>query len=120
MIVIIAIVILAGLFMIQQFGTKFVGSLFSPIILVWFLFNSVVGIYNIAKYRPVIFKAFGPNYWFSFFLRNQKGGWQALGGVVLCITGAGCCPVTYYIYREESRYQGSISAKECVFHAPCL
>ncbi|EIE24503.1 potassium transporter [Coccomyxa subellipsoidea C-169] len=87
MIVIIAIVILAGLFMIQQFGTKFVGYLFSPIILVWFLFNSVVGIYNIAKYRPVIFKAFGPNYWFSFFLRNQKGGWQALGGVVLCITG---------------------------------
>ena len=91
-IVIIAIVILAGLFLIQQFGTKFVGSLFSPIILVWFIFNTVIGVYNIAMYRPVIFKAFGPNYWFSFFLRNQTAGWQALGGVVLCITGAVSVP----------------------------
>ncbi|CAL8467497.1 g7035 [Coccomyxa elongata] len=86
-IVIIAIVILAALFLIQQFGTKFVGSLFSPVILVWFVFNTVVGLYNIIMYRPEIFKAFGPNYWFSFFLRNQQSGWQALGGVVLCITG---------------------------------
>lgn len=84
---IISIIILAALFLIQQFGTKFVGSLFSPVILVWFAFNTVVGLYNIASYRPAIFKAFGPNYWFSFFLRNQRGGWQALGGVVLCITG---------------------------------
>jgi KUP system potassium uptake protein len=87
-IVIISVIILAGLFLIQQFGTRFVGSLFSPIILVWFGFNSVVGIYNLARFRPDIFKAFGPNYWFAYFLRNQRAGWQSLGGVVLCVTGS--------------------------------
>lgn len=98
-IVIIAIVILAALFLIQQFGTKFVGSLFSPVIVVWFVFNIVVGLYNIIMFRPEIFKAFGPNYWFAFFLHNQKGGWQALGGVVLCITGANKCVLRKHPYH---------------------
>ena len=33
-------------------------------------------------------RATGPNYWFAFFLRNGTQGWNYLGGVVLCITGA--------------------------------
>ena len=40
-IVIISIIILAGLFLIQQFGTRFVGMLFSPVIILWFAFNTV-------------------------------------------------------------------------------
>ncbi|CAK0787458.1 hypothetical protein CVIRNUC_010678 [Coccomyxa viridis] len=86
-IVIIAIVIIILLFMAQQFGTGVVGSAFSPVILIWFIFNTVIGLYNIITYRPDIFKAFGPNYWFAFFLRNGRGGWDKLGGVVLCVTG---------------------------------
>lgn len=35
----ISIAIIAALFLIQQFGTKFVGSLFSPIVMVWLFFN---------------------------------------------------------------------------------
>ena len=85
---IIAIVIIILLFMAQQFGTGVVGSAFSPVILIWFIFNTVIGLYNIITYRPDIFKAFGPNYWFAFFLRNGRGGWDKLGGVVLCVTGA--------------------------------
>ena len=90
---IIAIVIIILLFMAQQFGTGVVGSAFSPVILIWFIFNTVIGLYNIITYRPDIFKAFGPNYWFAFFLRNGRGGWDKLGGVVLCVTGAAsrCC-----------------------------
>lgn len=80
--------ILIVLFLAQQFGTGVVGSAFSPIILIWFAFNTVIGLYNIITYRPDIFKAFGPNYWFAFFLRNGRGGWEKLGGVVLCVTGA--------------------------------
>ena len=56
-----------------------------------FIFNTVIGLYNIITYRPDIFKAFGPNYWFAFFLRNGRGGWDKLGGVVLCVTGAALC-----------------------------
>ena len=40
-IVIISIIILAGLFLIQQFGTHFIGMLFSPVIILWFAFNTV-------------------------------------------------------------------------------
>lgn len=86
-IVVIAVVIIILLFLVQQFGTGVVGSFFSPVILVWLIFNTVIGLYNIITYRPDIFKAFGPNYWFAFFLRNGRGGWEKLGGVVLCVTG---------------------------------
>ena len=84
---VIAIVIIILLFLVQQFGTGVVGSAFSPVILIWLIFNTVIGLYNIIAYRPDIFKAFGPNYWFMFFLRNGRGGWEKLGGVVLCVTG---------------------------------
>lgn len=36
----ISIAIIAALFLIQQFGTGFVGSLFSPIVVIWLLFNA--------------------------------------------------------------------------------
>ena len=84
---VIAVVILILLFLVQQFGTGVVGGIFSPVILVWLFFNTGIGLYNIIVYRPDIFKAFGPNYWFAFFLRNGRGGWEKLGGVVLCVTG---------------------------------
>ena len=84
---VIAVVILILLFLVQQFGTGVVGGIFSPVILIWLFFNTAIGLYNIIVYRPDIFKAFGPNYWFAFFLRNGRGGWEKLGGVVLCVTG---------------------------------
>ena len=59
----IAIAIVVLLFGVQQFGTEFVGSLFSPIITLWLSSNAVIGIYNIAKYYPPIFKAISPTFW---------------------------------------------------------
>ena len=50
-IVVISIVILIMLFLIQQFGTGVIGSTFSPIILIWFIFNTIIGLYNIITYR---------------------------------------------------------------------
>ena len=35
----ISIAIIATLFLIQQFGTGFVGSIFSPVVMVWLLLN---------------------------------------------------------------------------------
>ena len=37
--------------------------------------------------RAAIFKALSPHYLFLFFIRNGYGGWVALGGTLLCITG---------------------------------
>ena len=83
----IALAIICMLFLIQRFGTRFVGMAFSPIILIWLMCNAMIGIYNMQKYGAGVFRAFGPNYWFDYLLRNGKQGWKTLGGVVLCITG---------------------------------
>lgn len=58
-----AIAIIVVLFGIQQFGTAFVGALFSPIVSIWLLANAVLGIYNIAKWHPGIFVALSPEKW---------------------------------------------------------
>lgn len=83
----IALAIICVLFFIQRFGTRVVGSAFSPVILLWLLFNAMIGIYNMHTYGAGVFRAFGPNYWFAYLLRNGHSGWKSLGGVVLCITG---------------------------------
>lgn len=55
--------------------------------LAWFVTTPIVGVYNILKCYPGVFKAVSPHYIVEYFIQNQKEGWVALGGAVLCITG---------------------------------
>lgn len=59
--------------------------------LVWFVSTPLIGIYNIVTYYPGVFKALSPHYIIQYFQQNQKNGWVALGGVVLCVTGTSPC-----------------------------
>jgi KUP system potassium uptake protein len=86
-VVIISIVILVGLFSIQQFGTGKVGFMFAPALALWFFSLGSIGIYNIVKYDITVLRAFNPAYIYLFFKKNSKNAWSALGGCVLCITG---------------------------------
>ncbi|XP_077229251.1 potassium transporter 5-like [Tasmannia lanceolata] len=86
-IVIISVVILILLFSVQRFGTDKVGHSFAPIILLWFSFISMIGLYNIFKHDVRVLRAFNPKYIIDYFKRNGKDGWISLGGIVLCITG---------------------------------
>ncbi|GAA0170960.1 transporter [Lithospermum erythrorhizon] len=86
--VITSIVILIGLFSIQRFGTGKVGFTFAPALALWFLSLGSIGIYNMLKYGIGVVKAFNPAYIYWFFKRNGVNAWSALGGCVLCITGA--------------------------------
>lgn len=88
--VIVSIVILAGLFSIQRFGTGKVGFLFAPVLAVWFFSLGSIGIYNMLKYDITVLRAFNPAYIYLFFKKNSKNAWSALGGCVLCITGIYC------------------------------
>ncbi|XP_028120942.1 potassium transporter 5-like isoform X2 [Camellia sinensis] len=83
----ISIAILIVLFCVQRFGTDKVGYSFAPIIMLWFLFISGIGLYNLFTYDVRVLKAFNPKYIVDYFKRNGKKGWVSLGGVVLCITG---------------------------------
>ncbi|KAK9152491.1 hypothetical protein Syun_010800 [Stephania yunnanensis] len=83
-VVVVAIVILVGLFSMQHYGTDRVGWLFAPIVLLWFLLIGGIGAFNIWKYDHTVLKAFSPVYVYRFL---RRGGWSALGGIMLSITG---------------------------------
>ncbi|BFG16465.1 hypothetical protein CerSpe_027390 [Prunus speciosa] len=87
-VVVVSIIILVVLFNIQRFGTGKVGVMFSPILALWFFSLGSIGIYNLVKYDITVLKAFNPAYIYFFFKKNDKEAWLALGGCVLCITGA--------------------------------
>ena len=82
----ITVVILFGLFAIQRHGTARVGSLFGPIVLVWFLVLAVLGVLHIAE-NPAVFAAINPAHGFQFFVRNGVRGFLVLGSVFLVVTG---------------------------------
>ncbi|KAL2349395.1 hypothetical protein Fmac_003395 [Flemingia macrophylla] len=84
----VACIILIALFALQHYGTHRVGFLFAPVIITWLFCISAIGIYNIFHWNPHIYKALSPYYAFQLIRKTQKGGWMALGGVLLCITGS--------------------------------
>lgn len=86
--VMVSIIILVGLFSIQRFGTSKVGLTFAPALALWFFSLGAIGIYNIFKYDTSVVRAINPVYIYIFFKNNSGKAWSALGGCVLCITGA--------------------------------
>ncbi|XP_062233104.1 potassium transporter 24-like [Phragmites australis] len=81
-------VILVGLFALQHFGTHRVGFLFAPIVCLWLLSISIIGVYNIIHWNPHVYKALSPYYMYRFLQKTQTGGWMSLGGILLCVTGS--------------------------------
>ncbi len=82
----IVIGILTLLFVIQQFGTKFVGKSFGPMMLVWFSMLGILGMSQIFS-CPSVFKAVNPYYVYKLLAQHPNGFW-ILGSVFLCTTGA--------------------------------
>ncbi|KAJ8421935.1 hypothetical protein Cgig2_002578 [Carnegiea gigantea] len=85
-VVLVAVIILVGLFSMQHYGTDRVGLLFAPIVLLWFLMIGGIGIFNIWKHDERVLKAFSPVYVYRYFRRSGKDGWTSLGGILLSIT----------------------------------
>ncbi|XP_063944166.1 probable potassium transporter 11 isoform X3 [Daucus carota subsp. sativus] len=86
-VVIVAVVILVGLFSMQHYGTDKVGWLFAPIVLLWFLLIGGIGVFNIFKYDRNVLRAFSPIHIFRYFKRGGRSSWNSLGGIMLSITG---------------------------------
>ena len=82
----IVLIIFAGLFFIQQFGTKFVGTSFGPIMVIWFLMLGVTGFSQLIHHGDIL-KAVNPVFAVRF-LTEYPGGFVLLGAVFLCTTGA--------------------------------
>uniref|UniRef100_A0A2P2MWA4 Potassium transporter n=2 Tax=Rhizophora mucronata TaxID=61149 RepID=A0A2P2MWA4_RHIMU len=86
--VIVSIILLLLLFSIQRFGTGKVGFMFAPILFLWFFSLGAIGIYNVVTHDITVIRALNPFYIYLFFKKNSGDAWSALGGCVLCITGA--------------------------------
>lgn len=84
----ITIVILIALFAIQSYGTARVGTLFGPIMLVYFAVLAILGASHIMTAPEVIWRALDPRSAVGFFLIDPVLAFLALGSVVLAVTGA--------------------------------
>ena len=82
----IAVVILAGVFLVQIKGTHAIGRMFGPIMLLWFVVLAALGVWHI-KEAPAVFQALNPVYGLNFLMKHPHRA-AILGGVVLTITGA--------------------------------
>ncbi len=82
----IALVILVALFSVQRFGTARVGSLFGPVMMLWFSVLGALGVYNIVD-SPEVLKALSPHYAVAFFAEHQTRGLVILAAVFLVVTG---------------------------------
>ena len=81
-----AAAILAGLFLIQQFGTGGVGAFFGPVMAVWFVAIGVLGGFGIAR-APQVLAAMNPGYAAGFLGAHGLGSILILGAVVLTFSG---------------------------------
>lgn len=82
----ITITILLVLFIFQQKGTSLIGSIFGPVMVLWFSTIALLGLVQIFK-RPDILVALNPSYAVEFFKVNGIHGFILLGVVVLVVTG---------------------------------
>ena len=87
-VVLITLAIISILFLIQRSGTSSIGKMFGPVMMVWFLFLGVTGLWLTLGDLSIL-RAFNPVYAVRvLFSPGNKAGFMILGSVFLCTTGA--------------------------------
>ncbi|MFZ4405221.1 MAG: potassium transporter Kup [Pseudobdellovibrionaceae bacterium] len=82
----ITLLVLAGLFLVQRYGTGRIGVVFGPIILIWFVVLGGLGISGIIN-NPTVIESLNPWHAIEFFIINKWHGFFVLGAVFLVVTG---------------------------------
>jgi KUP system potassium uptake protein len=82
----VTLALLLGLFLIQSRGTARVGTIFGPVMLVWFATIGALGVYGIIR-DPAVLDAISPFHAVRFFGENPWRGFLVLGAVFLVVTG---------------------------------
>lgn len=83
----ISVAILAGLFLVQRFGTGRLGSFFGPVMLLWFLALGTLGAIEVIR-MPSVLAALDPRHGAALLLSGGWMAWAIVGAVVLAVTGA--------------------------------
>jgi KUP system potassium uptake protein len=88
MVVPVTVAILIGLFLVQHKGTEFVGNMFGPVMLVWFIAIGLLGLLGIVR-SPGILAAIGPHHAIAYLVHAGPGvTFAVLGAAFLALTGA--------------------------------
>ena len=83
----LTVVILIGLFLVQKKGAGFIGNIFGPVMLAWFLVLALLGIHGIVK-SPGVLVALSPLYAFDFLIHQDFHiSFAILGAAFLAVTG---------------------------------
>lgn len=78
--------ILAGLFTFQFRGTKFIGGIFGPVMLVWFVTLGALGLWRVIE-TPIVLQALNPILGIQLLVAHPDEVAILLGAVVLAFTG---------------------------------
>ena len=83
----LTLIILIGLFVMQRKGTGFIGNIFGPVMLAWFVVLALLGIHGIVQ-APGVLVAVSPLYAFDFLIhRDFHISFAVLGAAFLAVTG---------------------------------
>jgi KUP system potassium uptake protein len=83
----VALLILAGVFVIQKFGTGSIARFYGPIMLAWFLALAVTGAVSVAR-TPAALQVLSPHWVWRYFATDPLAAFLSLGAIVLAVTGA--------------------------------
>ena len=82
-----AMAILILLFGIQRFGTGRLGSVFGPVMFLWFLSIALMGVIQVA-HHPSVLWALDPHLGLTLLAQSGWHGFAIMGAVALAVTGA--------------------------------
>jgi KUP system potassium uptake protein len=83
----ISVAILIGLFLVQRKGTNFIGNIFGPVMLLWFVVIALLGLNGIMR-SPAILGALSPHHAVLYLAHAGPGiGFAVLGAAFLAVTG---------------------------------
>jgi KUP system potassium uptake protein len=82
----LTVVILVSLFLIQRKGTSFIGGIFGPIMMLWFIVIGLLGVIGIVR-APAILAALSPVPAVTYLAHAGPLAFAVIGGAFLAVTG---------------------------------
>src|ERR1700739_3050873 len=82
----ITVLILIALFSVQRKGTEFIGGMFGPVMLIWFIVIGILGLESIVE-TPAILAAASPLAGISYLWHIGPLAFVVIGGAFLAVTG---------------------------------
>ncbi|KAK8599609.1 hypothetical protein V6N13_077524 [Hibiscus sabdariffa] len=105
----VACAILVCLFTVQRYGSHRIGFIFAPIVIVWLVFISGMGVFNIVHYDPHIIYAISPKYIYKYFKSISLNSWRSLGGLTLCVAEQ-----VHHVYTVLALFAAAIGSQATI------